>query len=233
METVAGEWIMHGIPDTDPNCIHNFDELTDFINKVGFMPLFENDIKGFSVEEHCNPKYWWSEDWDRDPWEWRIQAARSHKMAYGKFFKGKAGFISLEWLPVFANARRDGYDFDALWDDEKASRRQKLIMDCFENGQAIFSNKLKEMAGFGKGGEKNFEGTLTGLQDKIYLVVSDFRQRINQKGQPYGWHVAVFSKPEDIWGYDLVTSYYSKEEPVESFRKINQQIDDIIKIRID
>ena len=29
------------------------------------------------------------------------------------------------------NYRRDGYDFDALWDDEKASRRQKKIMDLF------------------------------------------------------------------------------------------------------
>ena len=30
------------------------------------------------------------------------------------------------------NFRRDGYDFDALWDDEKASFRQKKIMDLSE-----------------------------------------------------------------------------------------------------
>ena len=27
------------------------------------------------------------------------------------------GFISKKWLPVFANYRRDGYDFDALYED--------------------------------------------------------------------------------------------------------------------
>ncbi|MBQ9815221.1 MAG: hypothetical protein IJM53_05960 [Lachnospiraceae bacterium] len=223
METVGDKWIMHGVPDSDPKCIHNFDELVAFIDKVGFMPLFENEIKGFSIEEHANPDFWWSENQERDPWEWRILAARSRRLVYGKFFKGKAGFISLDWLPVFANARRDGYDFDALWDDEKASRRQKLIMDCFENEKEIFSNKLKEMAGFGPHGEKNFEGTLTSLQDKMYLVVTDFRRRINKKGQEYGWHVAVYSKPEDIWGYDLVTSAY-KEEPQISQIKIEEKL---------
>ena len=38
---------------------------------------------------------------------------RYGKVAYGKFFDKKAGFISLEWLPYFANYRRSGYDFDA------------------------------------------------------------------------------------------------------------------------
>ena len=47
----------------------------------------------------------------------------------GKFFAGKAGFISLRWLPFFANYRREGYDFDSRWEDGKASRREKNIMD--------------------------------------------------------------------------------------------------------
>ena len=46
---------------------------------------------------------------------WREIIARSGKVAYGKFFDKKAGFISVEWLPVFANYRRDGDDFDALY----------------------------------------------------------------------------------------------------------------------
>ena len=52
-----------------------------------------------------------------DPWIWRTVAAGSGEVAYGKLFDNKAGFVSLEWLPVFANWRRDGYDFDARWDD--------------------------------------------------------------------------------------------------------------------
>lgn len=88
-----------------------------------------------------------------------------------------------EWLPVFANYRRDGYDFDARWADELASRRQKKIMDLFmgENSdQELFSNAVKEQAGFGKGGEKNFEGTLTSLEMETYLVCRDFQQRKNK-----------------------------------------------------
>ena len=51
-----------------------------------------------------------------------------HDVLYGKFFAKKAGFISKKWLPVFANYRRDGYDFDALFEDEKAPIKHKNIM---------------------------------------------------------------------------------------------------------
>ena len=76
-------------------------------------------------------KYWWSEDPQRDPWVWREIIARRGDIAYGKFFHNKAGFISKKWFPYFANYRRAGYDFDARWDDELASFRQKKIMDLF------------------------------------------------------------------------------------------------------
>ena len=113
-----GVWIMHGLSASDPNCIHSAEELIRYIDEVGFLPLFKNEIPGFSVEEHTEAAYWWSGDEARDPWEWRRLIARSGRLAYGKFFDRKAGFISREWLPYFVNHRRDGYDFDALWDDE-------------------------------------------------------------------------------------------------------------------
>ena len=107
--------------------------------------------------------------------------ARSGRVAYGKFFDRKAGFISEEWLPYFVNYRRDGYDFDALWEDGKASARQKKIMDLFAEefeDEEYFSNELKQKSGFGKNGDKGFEGIITGLQMQIYLCVRDFRQRM-------------------------------------------------------
>lgn len=117
-----------------------------------------------------------------DPWEWRRIIARSGQVAYGKFFDKKAGFISKEWLPYFANYRRDGYDFDALWDDEKASRRQKKIMDLFaEESAELLSTEVREQAGFGKGGEKNFEGTIADLERQTYLCICDFRQLQEQE----------------------------------------------------
>lgn len=68
-------------------------------------------------------------DAENDPWEWREIIARSGEVVYGKFFGKKTGFVSKEWFPVFANYRRDGYDFDARWDDELANIRNKRIMD--------------------------------------------------------------------------------------------------------
>lgn len=77
---------------------------------------------------------------------WRAIIARRHDIVYGKFFDKKAGFISKKWLPVFANYRRDGYDFDALYDDGKAPNKHKKIMVNFMEDNAdseIYSNELK------------------------------------------------------------------------------------------
>ena len=223
MEYINGEWIMNGLKESDPACIHTVDELCAYIEKVGFMPLFKNDIQGFSVEEHTEARYWWSGNEARDPWEWRRVIASRGEIAYGKFFDKKAGFISKAWLPYFVNYRRDGYDFDALWDDEKTTYRQKKIMDIFDDGTEIFSYELKEKSGFGKGGEKNFEGTLTALEMGMYICVRDFRQKLNKRGEPYGWHIAVYCKPEHLWGYELISSAYG-EEPAQSRERIEGHV---------
>lgn len=229
MANESGTWIMYGVAEEDPSCIHTVEEAIAYINEVGFLPLFKNEIPGFSIEERTVPEYWWSGDPARDPWEWREIIARSGQVAYGKFFDKKAGFISKDWVPYFVNYRRDGYDFDALWEDEKASMRQKKIMDLFaeENADAeLYSFEVKQNAGFGKEGEKNFEGTVTDLEMKLYLCMRDFRQRKNKKGESYGWSIAVYSTPEHLWGYDHVTSAY-KEDPAESWKRIAERVSDI------
>ncbi len=224
MSVENGTWIMYGVDENDPYCIHTVEQLMDYIDEIGFLPLFKNSIPGFSVEERTVSNYWWTGDIKRDPWEWREIVARSGKIAYGKFFDKKAGFISKKWFPYFANYRRDGYDFDALWDDEKASIRQKKIMDLFEDEDTeLYSFEVKKQAGFGKDGEKNFEGTVTNLQMQMYLCLRDFRQRKNKAGESYGWPIAVYARPEHLWGYEYVTSAY-KEEPEESAKRIVEHI---------
>lgn len=241
MEVINGQWYMDGISWDDEGCLHGSDELLDVIEDTGFMPLFSNDIPGFSVESMTDPSCWWTGDADTDPWEWRIVLSRTGKVAYGKFFGGRAGFISKKWFPYFANFRRNGYDFDALYDDGKAGRREKLLMDLFipsgtdmwdvkkseleKHGcfPSLYTFEMKEKAGFGKGGQKNFEGVLTRLQMLTYLVAEDFRPRLNKKGIEYGWPVAVMTPPEYLWGYKHVTSRY-KETPEVSLEKIINQI---------
>lgn len=233
MAVVDGQWIMRGLDWNDPYRIRTWQELVNWIDEVGFLPLFANEIAGFSAEEHVSPNYWWTGVKEQDPWEWREIIAASHKVAYGKFFAQKAGFISLKWLPYFVNFRRDGYDFDARWEDGLANQREKKIMDLlvgrdadgdivFQDNQ-ILSTELKKMAGFGKGGEKNFPGIITGLQMQTYLVITDFHRRKNKKGEEFGMPVSVLLPPEAIWTYEKVTSAY-EEKPTDSWKRIQNRI---------
>ena len=214
---------MYGVEEDDPCCIKSVEALMDYIDQIGFLPLFKNEIPGFSVEERTVAKYWWTENKERDPWEWREIIAGSGRLAYGKFFHKKAGFISKKWFPYFANYRRNGYDFDARYEDELASNRSKKIMDLFEQAPELFSYEAKQQAGFGKGGEKNFDGVVTDLQMQTYLIMSDFQKKVNKKGEPYGWPIAALVKPEIKWGYKYVTGKYS-EKPAESWERIVKQI---------
>lgn len=66
-----GNWIMQGVEQNDSKCIHTVEEATTYIEKVGFLPLFKNEITGFSLEEFTVPEYWWSDDSEKDPWKWR------------------------------------------------------------------------------------------------------------------------------------------------------------------
>ena len=220
---------MNGLDWNNPYRIRSWQELVSWVKEVGFLPLFANDAIGFSAEDHVSPDFWFTGDPEQDPWVWREIIAGNHEVAYGKFFNGRAGFVSPDWLPYFANFRRNGYDFDARWEDGIASRREKKIMDLLtdrdEDGdmsfpdRKILSTQIKKMAGFGKGGEKNYPGIVTGLQQQFYLVISGFERRKNKKGQYYGMPVSILQPPEAIWGYDLVTSAYN-EDPKVSWERI-------------
>ena len=217
-----GEWIMRGVDERSPLCLHSAAELVSLVDELGFLPLFRNEIPGFSVEDRTPPERWWSDDEERDPWRWRETVAAGEKAAYGKFFGGRAGFVSLRWLPYLANVRRNGYDFDSLCDEGLAPRRSRLIMEAIGERE-LFSFELRREAGFGRGGERNFEGVLTELMMQTYLVIRDFRQRVSRAGKPYGWPIAVYARPEHIWGADAVTSAYA-EEPASSRERIVRHI---------
>ncbi len=218
-----GEWVMKGLSWHDPLRIRSYKELIFYINEVGFLPLFANEVPGFSAEEHVSPDFWFTGDIEQDPWEWRALIARSGEVAYGKFISQKATFVSLKWFPVFANYRRDGYDFDARWDDELANIRQKKIMDQFLSEPEWIGMNLKRAAGFGKDGEKNFSGILTELQMESYLVIKDFKRKVNKKGGEYGMPVCVYVRPEDFFGKEMVTSGY-REDPKDSKERIREHL---------
>ena len=202
--------------------IKTLDDLCNVIEEVGFLPLFTNELRGFSVME-LKRDGWWTGDERTDPWFWRQIIASRGEIAYGKLFGGKAGFVSRAWYPLFANYRRDGFDFDTLYESGGASQRLKRVMDLFETAPALPGYEIKKTAGFGSGGEKGFEGTLTALMMRTYVTISDFRRKVNRTGAEYGWAVNVYSLPETLFGEAHVRSAYH-EEPAESREKIFRQI---------
>lgn len=192
------------------------EELTALVQKIGFLPFFTHEIKGFSIEECCPPELWFSPVLD-GPWEWKGPVARSG-CVYGKFFRGKAGFISLNWFPDFANYRRDGYDFDARFDDELASFKDKMVFDEIDADGPLLSKELKERCNC-----KGFDGIITRLQMQTYITIADFVYMQDKTGKPYGWGIAKYATPEQLYGYDRVTAAY-KKDPAESRDKILQYL---------
>ena len=113
-------------------------DLVDLIDTWGFVPFFKNSIPGFSVEERT-PKHLWFSDTQEGPWEWKGPAIVQSGCAYGKFFGGKAVFISRDWYCHFANYRRDGYDFDARFDDGLAPLKDKWVYDILDSHPSLLS----------------------------------------------------------------------------------------------
>ena len=92
-------------------------------------------------------------------------------------------------------------------------------MDVFEDGGMYPGFELKPAAGFGKEGYKNFDGCITQLQMQTYLIIRKFERRKNKRGQSYGMAFSYYQKPEDLWGYEHITSAY-KEDPALSAERI-------------
>ena len=49
-----GAWIMRGLDLGEPSRIQNWEELIGWIDEVGFLPLFKNEVDGFSAEENTS-----------------------------------------------------------------------------------------------------------------------------------------------------------------------------------
>lgn len=201
-------------------------DLSKAVQKYGFLPFFKNDIPGFSVEEHTPPELWFS---DADgPWEWKGPVIRETGCAYGKFFKKKAGFISAEWYSDFANYRRDGYDFDARYEDGLAPYADKTVYDIIAEHDSLLSKELKRFGGFGKNGRKGFETIITRLQMQGYVVTADFEYMRDKNDVPYGWGVARYAVPEKFFGNDFSERVYW-QTPEQSKEKIAEHLEELFK----
>ncbi len=202
-------------------------DLTDAVETFGIVPFFRNAIPGFSLEEHAAPSVWYtgSDDWPL--WEWKGPVIRGTRCAYGKFFEKKAAFVRLDLFCDLANWRRDGYDFDARYDDGLASRKDKELFDIIEAGAPILSRTVKAVGNYRKGGRTGFDTSLTRLQEQCYVLTDDFVYPLDRYGRRYGWGTAEYSTPEKFFGSDFTDRVYERS-PAESRERLLEHLSGIL-----
>ena len=207
--------------------IRNKKNLIDAIDKYGFVPFFSNSIEGFSIEENVSDDLWWHGKYGWKVWEWKGELIKGTKCAYGKFFDKKAVFISKDWFYDFANYRRNGYDFDARYDDGLASYKENDLYSLISDNAPILSKKLKELGNYKKGGKVGFETLITKLQEKCYVITNDFVYLKDKNGNDYGWGVAEYTTPEKFYGKAFASRVY-KRTPEMSYERILNHLSDIL-----
>ncbi len=152
-----------------------------------------------------------------------MELARRGVVAYGKLFSKKAGLVSREWYSDLANYRRDGYDFDARYEDGLASYREKQVMDVLLREGPTLSKDLKRLAGFGGDGLKGFDTVMTRLQMQTYITVHSFEYACDKYGRHYGWGIARYAVTEDVLGAEVTQGAYCRG-PEESKERIIQHL---------
>ncbi|MCC8097042.1 MAG: hypothetical protein LIO44_00420 [Eubacterium sp.] len=70
--------------------IYSYNDLADLVEEYGFLPLFKNQIEGFSVEEHTPPELWFAENAD-GPWEWKGPVIQKQAVPTESFSEEKPG----------------------------------------------------------------------------------------------------------------------------------------------
>ena len=208
--------------------IRSKEDVVNYVNEIGVLPFFKNHIDGFSLEEVIEPEYWYDSFVDGElkwqAWTWREEIALDKSAVYGKFFRGKAGFIAKNYFPDFCNYRRQGYDYDALYDDGLMKQSDKEIVDYLNKTGPMLTSRMKKELGFGNDGKKGFDRIITRLQMQTYIGVTEFKYKVASKtGETYGWGVAVLDTAENCWGKELCTEAY-KRDPDESLERLLEKL---------
>ena len=137
--------------------------MMELIQKIGFLPLLDSGIEGFSAEdivaEDCSYVRLPEGGWDWPLWKWKGEIVQEMPCMYGKFFNKKAGFISQEWWPDFCNYRRSKYPRP----DEESI--EGAILSTLQSSGSLITRELRAACGFtGKGMRSKFDGYLTRLE---------------------------------------------------------------------
>lgn len=204
--------------------IHTCPELMDCIRQVGFLPLLDSGISGFSADAMAGEECGYSVDpdggWDWPLWKWKGPAVREGNCVYGKFFANKAGFISREWWPDFYNWRRSSRPVP-----EEGSIEEAIIATLNEHGSLI-TRQLRAACGFtGPKMRSQFDAFVTRLQMGCYIVTEDFVYPQDKHGQEYGWGWSLLSTPELLFGREAC---HCDRTPEESYQRMYSHLQQLL-----
>ena len=196
--------------------IYNQSQLAELIQQIGFLPLLYSGIRGFSAEEvvsdDCRYVRFSDGGWDWPLWKWKGPIVTEGGCVYGKFFAGKAGFISREWWPDFCNYRRSQHPAPEVGSIEEA-----ILLTLQEHGSFI-TRELRAACGFtGPKMRSRFDGYVTRLQAACRIVTEDFIYPRDKHGHEYGWGWSLLTTPEQLYGKD---SCQCPGTPEESFERL-------------
>ena len=203
--------------------IHSCPELMDYIQEVGFLPLLDSGICGYSAEEvvddDCRYVAFPDGGWDWPLWKWKGSIVSEGYCVYGKFFAGKAGFISREWWPDFCNYRR------SLHSAPEKGSIEDIILLTLQEHSSLITRELRAACGFtGPKMRSRFDGYVTRLQMACRVVTEDFVYPCDKHNREYGWGWSLLTTPEFLLGRDAChcerSSQASFERLLVHFRKI-------------
>ena len=211
--------------------------LMELIQEIGFLPLLDSGIRGYSaeemVDEDCRYVVFPDGGWDWPLWKWKGPVVTEGDCVYGKFFAGKAGFISREWWPDFYNYRR--YSRPAPMEGSI----EETILLTLEECESLITRELRAACGFdGPKMRSKFDGYITRLQMAARIVTEDFVYPRDKHNRQYGWGWSLLTTPERLLGRDACLCGRTPEESYERIRRqlrticpeaTDKQIDKIIR----
>lgn len=189
-------------------------ELIDCIQQVGFLPLLESGIYGFSaeamVEDDCRYVVFPDGGWDWPLWKWKGQVVAEGNTVYGKFFASKAGFVSREWWPDLCNYRR------AVHPTPEEGTIEDAILETLREHGSMITRELRAACGFtGPKMRSRFDSYVTRLQMACRIVTEDFVYPVDRHNREYGWGWALLTTPEQLYGRDFCLCERSPEDSFE------------------
>lgn len=176
--------------------------LMEVIEQLGFLPLLDGGVRGFSAEEmvddECRYVVYSDGGWDWPLWKWKGPVITEGNCVYGKFFDKKAGFVSRDWWPDLCNWRRSRFP-----EPEHGSIEEAILLTLQEHGSLI-TRELRAACGFtGPKMRSRFDGYVTRLQMACRIVTEDFVYPRDRHNNEYGWGWSLLTIPERLLGRDV------------------------------